>query len=818
MPGVFLVNDFRINAVLGAGLLAAGFCQAVAAADAPATTAARGNAVGWSMFSAYCTECHNTDDWAGGVAFDAMSERDIPDNLDVMEKVVRKLRGQQMPPGGHKMPDKATRAAFISWMEGRLDQAGAQHEDPGNVGLRRLNRKEYANAVRDLLGIDIDPAALLPRDEPRDGLDNIAAALQVTPSFLDQYIAAARTVVVAAMGNKDALPASTTYRATKPSTQLFHEDGLPFGTRGGIAVDHNFPADGEYVLNIANMAQALWVYNMEFENPLVVTLDGKPIYETSIGGEEDMKAIDQKQDVAVEAINKRLKDIRFHATAGVHHFVVAFRHRSFAESEDRLQMYAPGGGQDRVLRVTSFDIKGPFNATGVSQTAARRRIFAACYPKAAAEETPCANKVIAGIARRAFGRPVTDADMHGLMHFYATGYQQAGFDEGIRRALTAVLANPNFLFRTDAPARPLPPGTIYPIDDFTLASRLSFFLWSSLPDDELLRLAEAGRLHEPAELKRQVARLLADPRSISLSNNFGAQWLNLTRLPEINPDATIFPYASGSADLRDDFVQEVTLFMDDIIRHNGSVLDLLSSPYTFVNERIALHYDINSVRGDQFRKIRLEDSKRWGLLGKGGVLMASSYPNRTSPVLRGAYVLERILGTPPPTPPPAVPALTENQPGKKATTVRERLEEHRKKPQCFSCHSAIDPIGFTLEGFDATGKERSIDRYARTAIDSLGKLPDGTIVKNPDELRAALLADPVPFVQNLTERLIAYSLGRVVAAQDMPFVRAIVRASAADGYRFDTLLTNIVLSDDFLKAKVPEPPKDPAIKTAAVLN
>ncbi len=812
------MKDFRITEAVGAAILAAGF--SVAASGAGTTAPHAGGTVGWELFATYCTECHNTEDWAGGIAFDTIAEQDIPDNIDVLEKVVRKLRSQQMPPGGHKMPDKATRSTFISWMEGRLDQAGARHKDPGNVGLHRLNRKEYANAVHDLLGIDFDPAELLPRDEPREGLDNIAAALQVTPSFLDQYIAAARTVVVQAMGNKDALPAGTTYRATRPSTQIFHEDGLPFGTRGGIAVNHNFPADGEYVLNIANMAQALWVYNMEFENPLVVTLDGRLIYETSVGGETDMKAIDQRQDPAVEAINQRLKNIRFTAKAGVHRFVVAFRHRSFAESEDRLEMYAPGGGQDRVLRVASFDIRGPFNATGVSQTAARQHIFAACYPQSAAEETPCARRVISDIARRAFRRPVTDEDMRGLMSFYEIGRKQADFDAGVRRALTAVLANPNFLFRTDAPASALPPGTIYRIDDLALASRLSFFLWSSLPDDELLKLAESGKLHEPAVLKAQVRRMLGDARSISLSKNFGGQWLNLTRLPEINPDAGIFPYASGTADLRGDFVQEITLFMDDIIRRDGGVLELLSSPYTFVNERIALHYDINSVRGDQFRKIKLDDSKRWGLLGKGGVLMASSYPNRTSPVLRGAYVLERILGTPPPTPPPAVPALTENQPGKKATTVRERLEEHRRKPQCFSCHSAIDPIGFTLEGFDAVGKERRIDRFARTEIDSIGKLPDGTIVRNPDELRAALLADPVPFVQNLTERLMAYSLGRVIEAHDMPFVRGIVRSAAADGYRFSTLITNIVLSDDFLKAKVPEAKETPVsqTKTAALLN
>jgi hypothetical protein len=767
------------------------------------------------MFSTYCTECHNSDDWAGGIAFDTMTEGEVPENVDVLEKVVRKLRSQQMPPGGHKMPDKTARNAFVSWMETRLDQAGAAHADPGRVGLHRLNRKEYGNAVRDLLGIEIDPAELLPRDEPREGFDNIAAALQVTPSFLDQYISAARIVVVQAMGNKDALPAGTTYRATKPSTQQFHEDGLPLGTRGGIAVDHNFPADGEYVLNIANMAQALWVYNMEFENHLVVTIDGRLIYQTTIGGEDDMKAIDQKQDPAVEAINQRLKNIRFTTKAGIHRFVVAFRHRTFAESEDRLQMYTPGGGQDRVLRVASFEIRGPFNATGVSQTAARNHIFSSCYPKGAAEETACARKVIGDMARRAFRRPVTDRDLTALMGFYAEGRKASDFDAGVRRALTAVLAHPDFLFRTDQPVNELPPGTVYRLDDFSLASRLSFFLWSSLPDDQLLDLATAGKLHEPAELQRQVKRMLADPRSITIARNFGSQWLNLTKLPEITPDPAIFPYASGTGDLRGDFQEEITLFMDDILRTDQSVLALLASPYTFLNERLALHYDIGSVRGDQFRKVKLEDASRWGLLGKGGVLMASAYPNRTSPVLRGAYVLERIMGTPPPIPPPAVEALPATNAQNQPATVRERLEVHRQKPQCHSCHAAIDPIGFTLEAFDATGKARRIDRFARVEIDTMGELPDGTRVRNVGELRAALLADPVPFVQNVTERLIMYALGRVIEAHDMPYVRSIVRNAAADGFKFSTLITNIVLSDEFVKAKVPEQKAAPVVQQTA---
>ncbi len=796
-----------------------GLCAAVllSSATLPLRAATHGGTgvPTWAFLNEYCSKCHNAEDWAGGVAFDTMSESEIPQNAEVMEKVIRKLRSQQMPPGGNKVPEKQLASSFVSWMETSLDTAAKSHPDPGYVGLHRLNRKEYANAVRDLLNIDIDAAALLPRDEPRDGFDNNAQALQVTPSFLDQYIGAARSVVVQAMGNKDALPAGTTYRARNPSTQFFHEEGLPLGTRGGIAVDHNFPADGEYVLNIANMAQALWVYNMEFENTLVVTVDGEQVYETNIGGEEDMKSIDQKQDPAVDAINKRLKNIRFTSKAGVHKLVVAFRHRSFAESEDRLQMYVPGGGQDRVLRVTSFEVRGPYNATGVSRTASRDTIFS-CYPKAAAEEEACARQIIARIAHRAFRRPVVDEDLTPLMAFYAAGRKSSDFDAGVRRAITAVLAHPDFLFRSDEPSAPLPPGSIYAIDDLALASRLSFFLWSSLPDDALLEAAQRGQLRDRAQLTQQVKRMLADPRAKSLATNFGAQWLNLSKLAEITPEPSVFPYGSGAGDLREDFKTELGLFMDSVFRGDQSVLELLGSRYTFVNERLALHYGINSVRGDQFRKVELQDSARWGLLGKGGVLMTSSYPNRTSPVLRGAYVLERIMGTPPPIPPPAVEALKENEAGKKPLTVRALLETHRAKPQCHSCHAAMDPLGFALEGFDATGKRRDIDRYARTPIDTSGELPDGTLVKGPADLRKALLENPSGFVQNVTERLMIFGLGRTIEAHDMPVVRDIVRRSAADNYRFSTLVLNIVTSDAFQKARVPNTDGALPIKQAAV--
>ena len=802
--------------VIGQRILAITAALALITAAAAAQAAPAAQAPSWAFFGEYCSKCHNAEDWAGGIAFDTLSEAEIPRNAEVMEKVIRKLRSQQMPPGGNPRPATPLSQSFVAWMEGTLDGAAKGHIVPGRVGLHRLNRKEYANAVQELLGLDVDASALLPRDEPREGFDNVAAALQVTPSFLDQYIGAARTVAVQAMGNKDALPAGTTYRARNPSTQFFHEEGLPLGTRGGIAVDHNFPADGEYIINIANMAQALWVYNMEFENPLIITLDGEQVYETSIGGEADMKAIDQKQDPAVEAINLRLKNIKFTAKAGVHKLVVAFRQRSFAESEDRLQMYVPGGGQDRILRVSSFEVRGPYNATGVSRTASRDRIFAACYPKTAVEEHACARQVLERIARRAFRRPVNDEDLTPLMAIYESGHKNADFDAGVRRAITAVLAHPDFLFRSDEPATALAPGSIYAIDDLALASRLSFFLWSSLPDDELLNVAASGKLRDPAVLRNEVKRMLADPRAITLASNFGAQWLNLSKLAEITPEPSLFPYASGAGDLREDFKTEIKLFMDSVFRGDQSVLELLRGRYSFVNERLALHYGINSVRGDQFRKVDLADSTRWGLLGKGGVLMASSYPNRTSPVLRGSYVLERIMGTPPPVPPPAVDALKENEVGKKPKTVRELLESHRAKPQCFSCHEAMDPLGFALEGFDATGKRRDIDRYARTPIDNKGQLPDGSQIKGPDDLRSALLKNPNLFVQNMVERLMIYGLGRTLEPQDMPTVRAIVRTAAADDYRFSTLVFNIVTSDAFQKAQVPADVTTPVIKQAAI--
>jgi hypothetical protein len=794
------------NAATGSGEAAP--AAATASPAAPATPKARH----WGLIEKYCFECHNTTDWAGGIAFDSMTLDNPSEEAEVWEKSIRRLRGRLMPPPGKPQPENEAIGELVSYLETSLDEAAGSHPHVGRVGLHRLNRREYANAVLDLIDLKIDAAALLPRDEAHDGFDNIATALTVTPSFMDQYLGAAQRVAAQALGTASARPAATNYTVEGAGTQRAHRDGLPFGTRGGTVVDHYFPADGEYALTIADMAGALWVQDMEFENTVVAMLDGKEFFRTTIGGEEDLKAIDQLQDPAVDAINKRLKNIRFQATAGVHKVAVTFLERTFAESDNRLFTVAPEGGQDKIKRLSSFEVRGPFEPKGVSMTASRARIFS-CYPKTEAEERPCAESIVKSLATRAFRGQIEAEDQQRLMKLYTAGRESGGFELGIKRALTGILASPSFLYRAD-----LQPQTaeaaVRPLNDFELASRLSFFLWSSIPDEELLAAARAGKLHEPAMMAQQVKRMLASPRSETLTTDFAFQWLNVPRLEEITPDPRLFPYAAGLSDLRRDFREELRYFIDSVFRKDASVLDLLSSDRTFVNERLALHYGIHSVKGDRFQPVTLTQSARRGLLGKGAVLMLTSYPNRTAPVLRGAWILEKISGTPPGTPPPNVGNLAESVPGKKNATLRDLMEQHSQNPRCFSCHGVMDPLGFALENFDAVGQYRELDRETREILDTSGKLPDGTRLKNVDDLRAALLAKPEQFVQTLTEKLMTYGLGRPVEYHDMPTVRAIARRLPAQNYRFSALITEIVTSDAFLKTAPPEA-RNPPLQTAA---
>ena len=762
----------------------------------------------WTMLDRYCVECHNDAELTADVSFERLAPEDIAGHSELFEKAVRKLRGSLMPPPGEPRPDDDVAYSFINALEHSLDAAAGIEHVPEQVVLHRLNRREYANAVRDVLALDIDAAALLPQDDTYEGFDNIATALQVSPSFIEQYVIAARTVALQAVGRPDPRPGGWTY-AAGPGTQYTHVRGLPLGTRGGILAEHHFPADGEYVIDVADMAGHIWGNGMEFENTLVVTLDGKLVYETVVGGEEDMKLYDQVQDGAIDAVNARLKNIRFEATAGPHKVGVAFKRRTFAESDDQLQMFVPGGGQDRMYRVSSFQIMGPFNPTGLSPTPSRERIFT-CHPDDGTDQKLCAEEIITSTAKRAYRRPLTETDLVELLEHYRDGLAVGGFEEGIRSAVTGILASPYFLYRGERIPEGSSPGDVYEISDLELASKLSFFLWNAPPDDELLDLAMRSGLGDEPVLERQLQRMLADPRAETLASNFVHQWLDMQRLREVVPDRAIFPYASGAGDPREDFLTELTLFAKSIFDEDRGVVDLMTASHTYLNERIALHYGIRNVKGDLFRRVELEQPERWGLLGKGAILMAAAYPNRTSPVLRGAFILEHIQGSPPPLPPGNVPAFPENEIGTpKARTVREIMAAHRANPTCSSCHAVMDPLGFALENFDATGAWRDVDRYAGMLIDASGELPDGTAIEGPNELREALVRRPEQFVQTFTERLLMYATGRALEHYDMPAVRKIVRDAAGDDYRFSSLVRGVVASDQFRKHRVPEAPGRP---------
>jgi mono/diheme cytochrome c family protein len=754
----------------------------------------------------YCVACHNDRMASADVSFQGLTPEDIVARAELFEKAVRKVRARIMPPPGVPQPAPATIDALVAWLEDTLDRGADGSHVRDQLVLHRLNRQEYANAVRDLLAVEFKADDVLPADDLAEGFDNIADALQVSPSFIEQYLVAARLVAVQAMGRRDARPGGWTFRAG-PGAQLTHVPGLPLGTRGGILAEVDLPADGEYVVDIADIVTHIWGNGMEFENHVVVTLDSHVVYETVIGGEEDMKLYDQVQSGAMDRVNARLKDIRFFAEAGPRRIGVTFKRRTFAESDNRQQMFAPGGGQERLYRINSFQLRGPFDVTGLSPTPSRERIFT-CYPSDGATpqvQADCAREIIASLARRAYRRPVTDVDIDELFAYYEDGVRTGGFEEGVRSAITGVLASPFFLYRGERIPEGLPPGGTYAITDLELASRLSFFIWSTIPDEELLQLGIDGRLSDPAVLERQVRRMLADPRSVALAGNFVHQWLDMRHLDEIVPDGAVFPYASGRSDPRDDFRTELTLFADSLFREDRSVVDLLRASHTYLNERLALHYGITDVKGDRFRRVELEHSARWGLLGKGAVLMATAYPNRTSPVLRGAFVLKHIQGVPPANPPDEVPTLDENDIGTtRAPTVRDMIARHRASPACASCHAVMDPLGFALENFDATGRWRERDRFAGEPIDASGVLPDGTLVNGPDDLREALLRRPEQFVQTFVEGLLTYATGRVANQHDMPTVRRIVRAAAANEYRFSTIVQATIESEQFRMRRVPE--------------
>jgi mono/diheme cytochrome c family protein len=773
-----------------------------------------------ALIDQYCMGCHSDRLKSGGLALSALN-LDAPladaQSAEIAEKVIRKLRGGLMPPGTARRPDAHATAEFVSWLENKIDASADAR--PGRVALRRLNRREYGYAIRDLLGLDIDARAWLPEDNVKGNFDNNAAALQVSPNFVDQYVYAARAVAQEAIGNPKAPAETTTYGdpanmvislppSGEPGTgrQQHHIEGMPLGTRGGFSVEHNFPADGEYELTIGDMALAREVPRMEFENTVIALFDGKEFYRTTIGGEADHKAIDQRLDPAVEEINGRLRKVRFRATQGQHKLAITFLHRSFAESDERVRTIALEGGQERIQAAHALQIRGPLSVTGLSASASRSKIFI-CSASAKAparqaaagdsSEGGCARKIVENLARRAFRRPVTAEDLTPLMAFYKSGYAAGGFEGGVRDALSAILASPQFLYRAEFGVGT---GATRTLTDLELASRLSFFLWSSLPDEDLLKLAAESRLSRPDMLAAQVSRMLADPRAKTLSDDFAFQWLHLSKLDEITPDRTQFPQASRLLDPRPMFKEELRLFVDSVLRSDQSVLDLLTADYTFLNERLAMHYGIETVKGSHFRKVTLDSPTRRGLLGKGAILMLTAYPNRTSPPVRGAWILDRLLGSPPPEPPLNVPSFPENKRGQPPKTLRARLEQHRANPTCGACHGAMDPLGLALENFNAVGQFRANDPDTLTPIDATGQLPDGTKISGLDDLRQALVSRPDhQFVQALTENVMTYALGRSLDYHDMPTVRRIVRQAAAEDYRFRSIVLGVISSDAFRK-------------------
>ena len=771
----------------------------------------------WPLVDRYCTDCHNGAELAGGVDFEKIGPDSVAQHAETLEMAVRKLRSHAMPPPKEPRPDEERLVSFVSWLEDALDEVAASTRGYQAIVPHRLNRKEYANAVRDLLALEVDGAEFLPQDEEVEHFDNIASGLQVSPSFIEQYVGAARQIAVRAVGRPDARTGGQSYFAP-PGRQQSHVRGLPLGTRGGFAVTHLFPSDGEYEVNIADMFSHIWGNDSEFENTVVVTFDGRLVYETVVGGEEDTRAYDQVQNGVFEKVNARLKDIRFSATAGPHEVGVTFRRRTFAESDDQLQAFVPGGGQDRVFRVQSFEISGPYNPTGLSATPSRDKVFV-CHPSRGDDQQLCAERILSELATRAYRRPLSEEELADILAYYRDGVAVNGFEEGIRSGLTGILASPYFLYRIEMPPEGVAPGETYAVDDVTLASKLSFFLWNTIPDDELRDLAVRGELGDEKVLRQQVERMLKDPRAETLASNFVFHWLDLKRLEEVEPDTSIFPYASGRGDPRADYLTELELFAKSLFDEDRSVVDFMTAKHTYLNERVALLYGINSVKGDRFQRVELEDSTRWGLLGKGAILMAAAYPNRTSPVLRGAFILQYIVGAPPATPPPGVDAFPEAEIGTaKARTVREIIAKHRENPTCFACHGVMDPLGFALENFDAVGAWRDVDRYAGTAIDSAAELPDGTPVSGPDDLREALLRDPEQFVQTFTERFLMYALGRTVDYKDMPAVRKIVREAGKEDYRFSELVWQVVASEPFRMRVAAEPPariEQPVVAQAA---
>ena len=794
----------RTPVLIACWLAAAAACGSVqAAAAVPAAPRA--------LLERYCVTCHNDAGQRRGtvpVSLQAIDTANVGADAALWESVLRKLRAGMMPPAGRPRPDQAAHDRLLAWLEGELDRAAAARPNPGRTEtLHRLNRTEYANVIRDLLALDVDADALLPADDASYGFDNIAGVLRLNQSLMERYLAAAAKISRAAVGRPLAPPTAHEFRIPEEMRQYERVAGLPFGTRGGALVRHTFPQDGDYVIEVDLLCRIAGECDgsagFADRHELEVTVDGERVA---------LFALDPHDGVGVETRDLR---VRLAVEAGPRAIGVAFLKLPAAVEVESLRRrffrpyYLNGNSMQQrwaiyqpfVDRVT---VTGPFTPGAPGDTPSRARIFT-CRPAAGADETPCARAILAALARRAYRRPVGDDDVDRLLAFFEAGRAEGSFDAGIELALSRLLTSPEFLFRIERDPPDAAPGTSYAVSDLELASRLSFFLWSSMPDDELLAVAERGELRDPPVLAQQVGRLLADPRSRALVDNFAGQWLQLRNLDAAHPAVPLFPDFDDS--LRQAFRRETELFVASVLHEDRSALELLTADYTFVNERLALHYGLPGVRGSHFRRVTLRGTARRGLLGHGSILTVTSRPNRTSPVLRGKWILENILGAPPPAPPPNVPPLPGDESAGAAApqTMRERMAAHRANPACAGCHALIDPPGFALENFDAVGRWREVDESFRP-LDPAGRLPDGAAFADLAEFRALLLARPAQFVTTVVEKLLTYALGRGLEAYDLPGVRRIVREAAAANYRLPALIDGIIRHEAFLKRRAAPPP------------
>ena len=785
------------------------------ASDASSTIAAADRGV----VDKYCVSCHNQRLKTSGLALDTAELSDVAAHPEVWEKVIRKVGAGMMPPAGVPRPDDAAKRALISRLEGVLDNAAKARPNPGRPLVHRLNRAEYANAIRDLLAVELDVSSMLPPDDSSGGFDNNADVLGLSPVLLESYLTAAERITALAIGDPKAPPMGELFRVRQDESQDRHIEGLPLGTVGGILIPTTLPLDGEYQFQVRLFRTNLGTMRgLEYAHQLEISVNGERVHLASFGGDNEITASSDNPTITGDDVDGRFT-VRVPLKAGPAQIGVAFVEKTHALNTRRLQSYVRSSSDtidfSGYPHIDEIILTGPFKVTGVGDTPSRRRIFV-CQPKAASEEDGCARKILATLARRAYRGDVSKEDLQTLQDFYQRGRQDGSFDTGIDLALRRMLSSPKFLVRVERDPASLPAGSAYRLSDLEIASRLSFFLWSSIPDDTLLDVASKGGLKTPAGIDQQVRRMLADPKSQAFVDNFVGQWLQLRNLKTKQPNSHEFPDFDDN--LRTALGTEAEMFFASIMREDRSVVDLMTADYTFLNERLARHYGIPNVYGTHFRRVTLTDDTRRGLLGKGAVLMVTSHPHRTSPVLRGKWVLENILGSPPPPPPDVVPPFDEEAGAAKPKSVRERMEQHRRNPACASCHRMIDPAGLALENFDAIGGWRTRDGGTRGApVDASGQLIDGTQINGVVELRAALLREPEIFVRTMTEKLMTYALGRGLTATDMPAVRTVVRDSARDQYRFSSVILEIVRSVPF-QMRTKSPAAEPGVVNTARLN